>query len=339
MKLTPSRTRFALRPLVRMTSLVLVHVLVLISIAACNADSPADPEVDGGMHGSDGSNAGSDAPPALTCSGKQMQPRDATWTVGGRVVRVHVPASYDPTTPTPVVLNLHGYSGDGLQQQTVSKMLATSDANGFIALHPDGHHSPRGWNAGVCCGAAATSGTDDVAWLGSVLDEVESKLCVDTNRVFATGLSNGAFMSHRLACELADRFAAIAPVAGVVGIANCNPSRPVAVMQIHGDADPLIPYTGGGVNNNESVATTIERWATKNGCTGAPGQTYHQGDATCMTHSGCTDNADVTLCTIAGGGHQWPGGVSIGSFLGALSNDLDSTNAMWTFFAAHARTN
>ena len=336
MKHTTARTPFALPPLVRISSLF----VLLLSCAACTTDSPGS-DIDGGDTGGDGSNggSGSDAPPAtLTCAGKQMQPLDATWTVGGRQVRVHVPASYDPAHATPVVLNLHGYSGDGLQQLTISKMIATSDAKGFIALHPDGHHTPRGWNAGVCCGAAATSGTDDTAWLASVLDEVEAKLCVDTNRVFATGLSNGGFMAHRLGCELADRFAAIAPVAGVVGISSCNPSRPVAVMHIHGDADPLIPYTGGGVNGNESVATTIDRWATKNGCTGAPTQTFQHGDATCMTRSNCTDNADVTLCTIAGGGHQWPGGISIGSFLGELSTDLDATNAMWEFFAAHART-
>lgn len=334
---TNPRTPFALHPRVRFSSLLFV---VVVSLTGCSTD-PGDTTADGGSSGSgDGSmGSGSDAPPAtLTCMGKQIQPVDATWTVGGRMVRVHVPASYDPTKATPLVLNLHGYSGDGLQQATISKMIATSDANGFIALHPDGHHSPRGWNAGVCCGAAATSGTDDTGWLSDVLDEAESKLCVDTNRVFATGLSNGGFMSHRLGCELADRFAAIAPVAGVVGIPNCNPSRPVAVMHIHGDADPLIPYNGGGVNGNESVATTIERWATKNGCTGAPTQTYQMGDATCMTRSGCTDNADVTLCTIAGGGHQWPGGISIGSFLGELSTDLDSTNAMWAFFSAHPRT-
>lgn len=331
-----ARTPFARAPSVRISSFVFVLVPVLV-LAACNADAP-EVGLDGGG-GDDGSMEGSDAPPApLTCTGKQMQPVDATWTVGGRQVRVHVPASYDPTRPTPVVVNLHGYSGDGLQQINVSRMFATSDANGFLALHPDGHHSPRGWNGGVCCGAAATSGTDDTAWIASVLDEVESRLCVDTDRVFATGLSNGGFMSHRLGCELADRFAAIAPVAGVTGISNCTPSRPVAVMHIHGDADTLIPYNGGGVNGNESVAATIERWATNNGCTGAPAMTYQQGDATCTTRSSCTGNADVVECRIAGGGHQWPGGVSIGSFLGKLSNDLDATNEMWAFFAAHPRT-
>lgn len=330
------RTPLAHDPRV-LISFVAFLSLLSFGALACSSESATegDASVDPGPDGT-GIDAAIDAPP-VTCTGKQGQPLDAIWSVGGRMVRVHVPASYDPSRPTPVVLNLHGYTGDGLQQSTISKMLAASDEHGFIALHPDGHHSPRGWNAGVCCGTAATSGTDDTGWLASVLDQAEARLCVDTDRVFATGLSNGGFMSHRLGCELADRFAAIAPVAGVVGV-TCHPSRPVAVMHVHGDADPLIPYTGGGVNGNESVATTIERWASNNGCTGAPTQTYQHGDATCVTRSGCTDNADVTLCTIAGGGHQWPGGISIGSFLGALSNDLDATNAMWAFFAAHPRT-
>lgn len=338
MKRTTSRTRFASRPLVRITSLV----FFVLAVAACSTES-SGARIDGGDPGTDGSDgdsgSGEDAGATPTCTNKSMQPVDATWTVGGRQVRVHVPASYDPSVATPLVLNLHGYTGDGLQQSTISRMIAASDANGFIVLHPDGHHSPRGWNAGVCCGAAATSGTDDTAWLASVLDEAEAKMCIDTKRVFATGLSNGGFMTHRLACEIADRIAAIAPVAGVVGIASCNPSRPVAVMHIHGDADPLIPYDGGGVNGNESVAVTIERWATKNGCTGAPAITYQMGDATCVTRSNCVGGADVTECRIAGGGHQWPGGISIGSFLGELSNDLDATNAMWAFFAAHPRAN
>ncbi len=309
----------------------------VVFVFGCTS-SASDSVTDGGNEpGSDAATSDVDAPPAATCTGKQPQPLDATWTVGGRQVRVHVPASYDPTQAAPVVLNLHGYSSDGLQQSAISKMLPVSDANGFIVLHPDGHHTPRGWNAGVCCGTAASSGTDDTAWISSILDEAEAKLCVDTKRVFATGLSNGGFMAHRLGCELADRIAAIAPVAGVVGVPSCNPARPVAVMQIHGTMDTVIPYTGGGVNGNESVATTIERWASNNGCTGAPAQTFEQGDATCMTRSSCTDNADVTLCTIAGGGHQWPGGVSLGGLLGTLSNDLDASNAMWTFFAAHPR--
>lgn len=290
---------------------------------------------DAGAPGGDA--PGADARPIVTCTGKAAQPRDATWTVGGRGVRVHVPASYDPSRGAPVVLNLHGYAGDGQEQARVSKMNARADAAGFVAVYPNGHHVPRGWNGGVCCGGAATSGTDDSAWISGLIDDLSEELCVDPDRVYATGLSNGAFMAHRLGCELADRIAAIGAVAGVVGISACNPSRPVPVFHVHGTSDRVIPYGGGGVNGNESVATTIDRWRTRNGCTGAPVTTYAQGDATCVTHGGCTGGADVTLCTIDQGGHQWPGGESIGALSGKKSDDLDATGAMWAFFAAHPR--
>jgi polyhydroxybutyrate depolymerase len=308
--------------------------VLLVLLAACSSTGTSPGADDGpDAAASHDPDAPSDGQVSAACAGKQAQPLDATWTVGGRSVRVHVPAGYDPTHRTPVVFNLHGYASDGPDQATLSHMIAKSDSAGFIAVHPSGHDSPRGWNAGVCCGAAATSGTNDVAWIEAVLDEVEARICVDTARVYATGLSNGAFMSHRLACE-STRFAAIAPVAGVVGTPSCNPAHPVAVLDVHGTSDPVIPFGGGGVNGNESVATTINRWIGKNHCT-TTSTTYQHGDATCVTHGGCADNADVTLCTIDGGGHQWPGGDSIGAFVGKKSDDLITTDAAWTFFVAH----
>jgi polyhydroxybutyrate depolymerase len=252
-------------------------------------------------------------------------------------VKVHVPASYDPTQRTPVVINLHGWSSNGLDQARISHMIAKSDASGFIAVHPEGHDSPQGWNAGICCGTAATSGVDDTAFISAVIDALAAKLCTDPARVFAAGLSNGGFMSHRLGCELADKIAAFTAVAGVLGITSCDPSRPVPVLHIHGTADPLIPYNGGGVNGSLSVADTIAFWATHNHCTTGPTQVFQQGDATCVVNSGCDQGADVELCTIQNGGHQWPGGEDI--FLGTLSHDLIATDAMWTFFQAHPRPN
>ena len=264
-----------------------------------------------------------------------MQPLDATWMVGGRQVRVHVPASYDPTRATPVVLNLHGLASDGADQARVSHLIATSDANGFIAVHPNGTGSTRGWNGGDCCNPAASSGVNDTAWFSTLLDELESKLCVDPRRVFAMGLSNGAFMAHRLGCELSDRIAGIGAVAGVIGIDTCTPSRPVAVFHVHGTSDLVIPYNGGGINNSEPVATTMNRWATNNGCSSGTTIVYDHGDATCIRRNGCA--ADVELCTIDGGGHQWPGGDSLGAFNGTKSDDLIATDAAWAFFAAHPR--
>jgi polyhydroxybutyrate depolymerase len=307
-------------------------VLVLF-VVACGAPPEAD------WHdpaAPDGGAATSDAAPARGCTGLTTQPLDATWTVAGREVRVHIPATYDPTRATPVVLNLHGLASDGNDQARISHMIATSDTNGFIAVHPNGTGSTRGWNGGDCCNPAASSGIDDTAWFRTLLDQLEATLCVDRARVYALGLSNGAFMAHRLGCELADRIAAIGAVSGVIGIDTCTPSRPVPVFDVHGTSDFVIPYGGGGVNNNESVATTINRWATNNGCSTTTTTVYDHGDATCVRRNGCTSGADVELCTIDGGGHQWPGGESLGAFNGKKSDDLIATDAAWAFFFTHS---
>lgn len=308
--------------------------LAILILAACAA--PRDPTTDASS--SDAPSQSVDASPVVACTNKQPQPLDATWTVAGRSVRVHVPAAYDPARGTPVVINLHGLDGTGGGQANLSHMEARAEMAGFIAVHPNGTGTPRGWNGGDCCNPAASSNVDDTAFIGQLLDELEARLCVDTDRVHAIGLSNGGFLAHRLGCELSTRIASIGAVAGVVGIDQCNSTRPVPVFHVHGTSDLVIPFNGGGINGSESVATTIARWKQRNGCTASPATVFTNGDATCVVHGGCADGADVELCTIDGGGHQWPGGESIGSLGGKKSDDLDATAAAWTFFASHPRT-
>jgi polyhydroxybutyrate depolymerase len=274
------------------------------------------------------------------CSGLPSQPKgDTTWTVatpaGNRTAMVHIPPGYDPARLTPLVLNFHGYGGSPVQEEGLTLMDAESDAAGFVLVYPQGTGTLPSWNAGACCGTAAQSNVDDVGFVGSLLDKLEAQLCVDSRRVFATGMSNGGFMSHRLGCELADRIAAIAPVAGVMGIPTCNPSRPVPVMEFHGTSDPIVPYDGNASISYPSVATTISGWVQRDGCQGTATTTYSKGDATCVTYDPCAGGAEVTLCTIAGGGHTWPGGTPF-PLLGATSMDISATDAMWTFFQKHA---
>jgi len=304
------------------------------------------PACGGGAAGDDGADAPvTDATvpdaAAVTCVGRSPQPLDDVWTLttGGfdRSIRVHVPATYDPTRPTPILLGFHGYTLTAQIHESQSHMIAASDAEGFIAVHADGTGVVQGWNAGACCGEALTNGVDDVAFVGALLDELEARLCVDEDRVYATGFSNGAFLSHRLGCELADRIAAVAPVSGVMGIDPCTPSRPMPVFEVHGTGDLIVPYDGGGVTGFRSVAETIAGWADRDQCpVGAPVQTYAMGDATCESRQGCAGGAEVTLCTIDGGGHQWPGGEPFPGG-GFTSTDLIATDAIWAFFAAHPR--
>jgi polyhydroxybutyrate depolymerase len=274
----------------------------------------------------------------VTCAGKDRPPRDAVWSIssGGllRLVNVHVPASYDPTRGTPVVLDFHGFTSDAVQEVVLSGMAEKADAEGFISMQPVGLGVPRSWNAGACCGLAAATEVDDVAFTRAILDRADDALCVDPARVFATGMSNGGFFSHRLGCELSDRIAAVAPVAGTMGMTSCTPPRPVPVIAFNGTADPLVPYTGSAVLGFASIDATFAGWAARDGCTGAPVETFAHGDARCLTYAQCAGGAAVTQCTIDGGGHTWPGGIPIPP-LGPTSTDLSATDAMWTFFVAH----
>ena len=315
----------------------LALLAAVLAASACNVASPASPATPDAGAGA----ATSDAPAApLTCAGKAPASGDSVWTVmsGGvpRLVNVHIPTSYDPTQPTPLVLNFHGFTSDAVQEALLSQMSPLADANGFIVMYPVGTGAPLSWNAGACCGTAAATGVDDIQFVRDLLAQADQQLCVDSHRIYATGMSNGGFLSHRIGCELADQFAAIAPVAGVLGIADadCHPSRPVPVIEFHGTDDPLVPWNGSAALGFPSVPSTFTGWADRDGCTGAPAQTYQHGDATCSTYAQCAGGAAVTLCTIDGGGHTWPGGTPVPT-LGATSTDISASAAMWTFFAAH----
>ena len=277
-------------------------------------------------------------PPAPPCVGKAALTGDLDWKLKldgkDRTVHVHIPTGYDPVKPVPVVLNFHGYTSNGFEQNLLAGMNEKANAAGFIAVQPEGVGISQSWNAGACCGEAASSAIDDVGFVGKIIDELESKLCVDTHRVFATGMSNGGFLSHRLACELSNRIAAVAPVAGVLGIPTCNPTRPMSVFQFHGTLDGLVPYGGNAATGFPSVAQTLSGWAGRSGCSLTPRETSKKGTVTCQTYDGCKDGAEVNLCTVSGGGHTWPGGTPVPA-LGFTTNDIVATDAMWDFFLRH----
>jgi polyhydroxybutyrate depolymerase len=301
----------------------MLRASLVIVLAACG--TPAS--VDENLADADPGDPSSDAPLATACRGKTAQPLDAAWMIGSRSANVHVPASYDPTARTPVVINIHGRTQGASAQATLSHAVARSDASGFILVHPQSATSPTSWNAGTCCDPASTNDVDDVGYVAALLDKLETELCVDPDRVFAMGMSNGGYLSHTLGCRMADRIAAIGPVAGLLLESTCEPARPVPTMMVNGTADTLSQY--------QYVASGVDFWTANNGCTTTM-QTYQHGDATCVTHGGCDAGADVVLCTIADGGHQWPGGDTL-PFLGTKSDNLIATDAIWEFFVAHPR--
>ena len=306
----------------------------------------ADPTPDAGPGPSPGFDAGDAAPTTVTCSdktGEKGSGLSISLDSGGnsRTSLVHVPDNYDPTKGTMLVLNFHGYLSAGWQEALLTRMSAESDKRGFIVAYPEG--IAASWNAGDCCGDAWDNSVDDVKFVRDLLDELEKRYCIDAKRVFATGMSNGGFFSHRLACEASDRIAAVAPVAGVLGIDpnKCSPQRPVPILDFHGTGDPMVPYDGGTPLVPQlgaglvfrSVPATMDFWRKHNACSAFEATFFQQGDATCVRWPDCAGGAETALCSIKDGGHTWPGGLPIPA--GKTSTDIDATATMLDFFAAH----
>lgn len=212
-----------------------------------------------------------------------------------------VPTTYDPTALAPLVLNFHGLLGWPSQQADFSQFNLTAEGHGMLVAYPEG--IGQSFNAGVCCGEASSSNVDDVGFARALVADVALKMCVDPKRVYATGMSNGGHMAHRLACEAADVFAATSSVAGVLSLAGpCTPSRPISITQYHGTADTIVQYDGF-----PNVPDMMAAWAARNGCSAVAETTFDQGDTLCQTWPGCNAGVEVSLCTIEGGGHCWPG--------------------------------
>jgi polyhydroxybutyrate depolymerase len=216
--------------------------------------------------------------------------------------------------------------------EDVTGMDALADQQGFIVAYAQG--LDQSWNAGKCCGTSSGVARPDVQFVRDLIDTIAQKVCVDPKRVYAAGFSNGGMFSSRLGCELTDRIAAIAPVAGPIAVDGCAPARPMPVIEFHGTGDFVVPYNGGGLGGALSVADAIKIWTTNAQCTDAtPATVYQQGDATCTEYSQCAAGTHVRLCTIDGGGHQWPGGKDAG--IGKISTDINASAEMITFFLAH----
>jgi polyhydroxybutyrate depolymerase len=298
-----------------------------------DAGSSSGNDVDAGTNG--GGAPTPRPPPPGPCQQGVSGSRDRTVTVmhGGlaRTANVHLPSGWNGRTPRAVVLNFHGRNSTPSQQNLLSGMNALADREGFIAVHPQGVANT--WNAGLCCGEAQSRRIDDVGFVSALLDSLETSFCVDDTRVYATGLSNGGFLSHRLGCELSGRIAAIAPVAGTNLTTPCMPARAVPVLHFHGTADAIVSY--GGFGGIASVDDTMTGWARRNGCATRRTPLSTRGDVTCEQWAGCRMGARVHLCRVQGGGHQWPGGFTIPG-LGANTNAIDASVEAWAFFEQHS---
>jgi polyhydroxybutyrate depolymerase len=257
--------------------------------------------------------------------------------VGGltRTYRLYVPLSLDRSKPAPLVLVLGGVGNSADSMVGATGFDRAADAGGFIVAYADGVNNT--WNAGYCCLLGAPSGPDDVTFLIRVVDDVGASQKVDAARVFAVGVSAGAMMAYRLGCERADRIAGVGSVAGAMILDDCHPSQPVAVVELHGTADQLVPYdggdtAGGATQPSPPTPAVVGRWADLDRCP-APPATQAQGPVTISTWTGCAAGTSVKLLTVAGGGHVW-----FGAGLGPADGAIDATQEIWTFLSAVHRS-
>jgi polyhydroxybutyrate depolymerase len=259
---------------------------------------------------------------------------------------IHVPPKYDPKKPAPVVLALHGATMVGKLMEVGTGLSKTADKNDFIVVYPDGTGFLPTWNAGLFPGDF--NKTDDVKYLGKVLDDVEGALNVDKKRIYATGLSNGGMMCYRLASEMSERIVCIAPVGGTMAIEKYEPKRPVPVMHFHGTKDLLVPFDGPAKMKDapallrfRSVDDTITTCAKANGCADTPTETTvdvkeEKLKVLRKEYAGGKAKAEVVLYTIENGGHTWPGSGLAPGYLGASTKNFSANDAMWEFFRKHA---
>lgn len=293
----------------------------------------------------------------VTPGSKTTIPFSAAGRDGSYVLQV--PTSYSRSHPLPVVFDLHGYAEPATLQVSISGLGEYGQAHHFITVTPGVNEPVPLWESVV--------GSQDMAFFGALLSHVEHTVCVDQHRVYATGYSNGAFMSSAIACQFAGKVAAVAPVAGIQADPHCKPSRPVPVVAFHGTADPFVNFNGGAgakaaslpAPNGQgslssspsqaaqiapsiglSIPTDAARWAARNRCASKPSTTKVTSDVSLISYK-CPSDASVELYVVHGGGHAWPGSrgsAAIGSIVGRTTFSISADKIMWRFFQEHPLT-
>ncbi|QQS27632.1 MAG: T9SS type A sorting domain-containing protein [Sphingobacteriales bacterium] len=251
-----------------------------------------------------------------------------------RAYRLYVPAAYNGSTPVPLLFNLHGYGSNNLQQTIYGDFRSIADTANFIICLPNGTPDAGGslrWNSGFA------TGVDDVGFISNLIDTISANYSINPAMIYSTGMSNGGYMSHTLACELSDRIAAIASVTGSMTILqqlNCSPERPVPVMQIHGTNDPTVPYEGG--SGSMGIEDLVDFWVAHNTCSTTPVitpvpdiNTTDGSTAERFDYLSCEDQTSVAFYKVTGGGHTWPGSIIL---LAGTNKDFSASKVIWEFF-------
>jgi polyhydroxybutyrate depolymerase len=264
-----------------------------------------------------------------------------------RCYLLHVPESLDPTNSTMLVISLHGFSSRPEGQVFLTGWDEIADREGFLVVYPQGTRFPVRWNASALPGVDVA---DDVQFMRDLLADLRGMFAIDPSRIYVNGMSNGGAMTHRLACEMADVFAAAGVVSGpIVDLpGGCEPARPIPIIGFYGTDDPLVAYEGGDLS--EAAARRMFRsegavrlysapawaadWAERDGCQAHTDSSGPGPDVSVISYSGCREDAEVILYTILGGGHTWPGGPAL-PFLGGTTHTINASELMLEFFLAH----
>lgn len=262
-----------------------------------------------------------------------------------RNYKVHVPADYDGGE-LPMVIYLHG-GGGNMNAAYLDGLDEMSDKHGFILAVPEGtgefkfgniRASWNGgeWETGECCGDA-----DDVGFISKMIEEIENNFEINSEKIYVTGISNGGLMANRLGCELADKISAIATIAPAGLMSNCNPTKTISVMNIHGTEDPINPVDGSEPSVNlfntsykrMNPYQIVDKWKKINNCSNVSIKSYENAGAKCITYNECVNNSEVELCIIDGMGHTYPSGAQYlpKSIVGPVSKNI-SFDQIWKFF-------
>jgi len=251
-----------------------------------------------------------------------------------RTFLFHIPPSYNGIDSLPLVINMNGGGREGQAYASMTMTSQKSDVEGFFVLYPS-HPSAAPWNAGEWY----DSEVDDVGFISYLIDTLLAEYSIDTLRIYATGFSTGALMTHRLACELSTRIAAAAPVAGPLILDACEPERRVPLMHIHARDDHHVPYYGGrGIYEPyfwPSVDSSTGRWVELNQCLVGPDSFTNQEGALRQRWINSDSSCEVVLWTTEDGQHTWPGSPTHDPILGVPSNAISATDEIWEFFRTH----
>ena len=272
-----------------------------------------------------------------------------------RSYSAYIPSTYKPEIPSPLLIALHGLSGWGLQLMDNTEFNNLAEANGFIVAYPNGNPELvdnrviRSWNGGGCCAISQRNNSDDVSYINNLIDDVSGRYSINSKRVYLTGHSNGSMLAQKLACQLSNKIAAVAVVAGRLLLDTCNPELPVSVLQIYGTADTLNPESGGTTSytlgtytyqfSSRPVMSSVQMLAAANGCSTnfSENKNVSNKDLTISTWPDCKNGVVVSSIKITGASHAWMGHPAQSAESLKLSGEpymkIDASKVIWSFLA------